>query len=219
MITVNIYFVRHGQTYLNYYHRIQGIIDAPLTDKGIADADKAGERLKNITFNAAYSSDLPRAANTGRHILAKNPTQVKEPILDKAFREENFGYFEGNDSEAAWHFIGSPHGVDDFGAMIRKYGIGGSATLIRKADPYKQAEDDDMIRTRFQPGLKRILDNAKDGDNVLVTAHGSIIRWITEQYSEGIDISVPIRNGSVTKLVVTDNQPQIAYYNHIDEEL
>ncbi|MEJ6399684.1 histidine phosphatase family protein [Nicoliella lavandulae] len=215
MTTINIYFVRHGQTFLNFYNRIQGLIDAPLTKKGIADADNAGERLKDITFDAAYSSDLPRAANTGRHILAKNPTSIKEPILDQAFREENFGYFEGNDSGAAWHFIGGPSGLDDFGAMLKKLGMGGTADLIRAADPYKEAEGDEMIRQRFQPGLKRILDHAKDGDNVLVTAHGSIIRWITEQYSD-FDISVPIRNGSVTKMVVTDNQPTIEYYNRID---
>ncbi|MBW1605288.1 histidine phosphatase family protein [Lactobacillus sp. Sy-1] len=215
MTTVNIYFVRHGQTYLNFYNRIQGIIDAPLTKKGIADADNAGERLKAVVFDAAYSSDLPRAANTGRHILAKNQSSIKEPTLDKAFREENFGYFEGNDSGQAWHFIGGPEGLYDFSEMLKKHGMGGTATLIRSADPYKQAEDDDMIRARFQPGLKRILDNAKDGDNVLVTAHGSIIRWITEQYSD-FDISKPIRNGSITKMVVTDNKPAIEYYNRID---
>ncbi|UQS86316.1 histidine phosphatase family protein [Nicoliella spurrieriana] len=215
MPTVNIYFVRHGQTYLNFYNRIQGLIDAPLTDQGIKDADQAGERLKSVVFDAAYSSDLPRAANTGRHILAKNPTSIKEPILDPAFREVNFGYFEGNDSGQAWHFIGGPKGLNDFGAMLKKLGMGGSATLIRKADPYQEAEDDDMIRQRFQPGLDRILAAAKDGDNILVTAHGCIIRWITEQYSD-YDISVPIYNGSVTKMVVTDHQPTIESYNQID---
>ncbi|MSE22130.1 histidine phosphatase family protein, partial [Lactobacillus parabuchneri] len=40
-MTISLYFVRHGQTYLNKYHRIQGVIDSPLTDKGIADAVSA----------------------------------------------------------------------------------------------------------------------------------------------------------------------------------
>lgn len=32
---INIYLVRHGQTYLNKYNRIQGIANAPLTEKGL----------------------------------------------------------------------------------------------------------------------------------------------------------------------------------------
>ncbi|MDK6292868.1 phosphoglycerate mutase family protein, partial [Aerococcus urinae] len=35
---VSIYFMRHGQTYLNKYNRMQGWCDAPLTDQGIRDA-------------------------------------------------------------------------------------------------------------------------------------------------------------------------------------
>ncbi|EHO52966.1 hypothetical protein HMPREF9104_00797 [Lentilactobacillus kisonensis F0435] len=42
---VTAYMVRHGQTYLNLYNKIQGWIDSPLTEKGIQDAKSAGERL------------------------------------------------------------------------------------------------------------------------------------------------------------------------------
>lgn len=37
-MAINVYFVRHGQTYLNLYHRMQGWSDSPLTEKGLADA-------------------------------------------------------------------------------------------------------------------------------------------------------------------------------------
>lgn len=48
MATVELYLVRHGQTFLNKYHRMQGWSDAPLTTKGLQDADLAGERLAKI---------------------------------------------------------------------------------------------------------------------------------------------------------------------------
>lgn len=32
-MTVNIYMVRHGETYFNLLHRFQGWSDAPLTEK------------------------------------------------------------------------------------------------------------------------------------------------------------------------------------------
>lgn len=33
-MAINVYFVRHGQTYLNLYHRMQGWSDSPLTERG-----------------------------------------------------------------------------------------------------------------------------------------------------------------------------------------
>ena len=64
-----IYLVRHGQTIINKYDKIQGWCDTPLTDKGIADAKHAGEVLKNIPFDIALSSDLGRAVDTCDYII------------------------------------------------------------------------------------------------------------------------------------------------------
>ncbi len=40
MKTITAYFVRHGQTMMNRYNKVQGWIDSPLTKKGIADANR-----------------------------------------------------------------------------------------------------------------------------------------------------------------------------------
>ncbi|MEL1196595.1 phosphoglycerate mutase family protein, partial [Staphylococcus epidermidis] len=57
MKTVTVYLVRHGQTWFNRFNKMQGWSDSPLTDKGIADAKRAGDLLSHITFTHAYSSD------------------------------------------------------------------------------------------------------------------------------------------------------------------
>ncbi|KIO96174.1 Phosphoglycerate mutase family protein [Levilactobacillus brevis] len=116
-MAVELYLVRHGQTYLNKYHRIQGWSDSPLTDKGIADAKRAGQRLAQVTFAAAYASDTTRAQNTAKRILAANAQPVTL-TTEPAFREENFGYFEGLDTGLTWHTLGTPLGLDSFDAMI-----------------------------------------------------------------------------------------------------
>ena len=54
-MAVTAYLVRHGQTYMNLYNKVQGWIDSPLTSKGIQDAQDAGERLSKISFDAAFS--------------------------------------------------------------------------------------------------------------------------------------------------------------------
>lgn len=59
MTKINIYLVRHGQTYYNIYNKLQGWSNSPLTDQGYQDAEKAGQRLKDVHFDAAFVPTLP----------------------------------------------------------------------------------------------------------------------------------------------------------------
>ena len=56
-MTKTIYLVRHGQTYFNYYHKVQGRCDSPLNEKGIRQVELARDYFKNnnIKFDKAYS--------------------------------------------------------------------------------------------------------------------------------------------------------------------
>ena len=70
MKTLNLTVVRHGKTYFNRYNKLQGWGNSPLTDEGIADAHQAGERLADVPFKVAYSSDTTRAMDTANIILS-----------------------------------------------------------------------------------------------------------------------------------------------------
>ena len=59
-MAITVYFVRHGQTYLNRYHRVQGWSDAPLTSQGQTDAKRTGKVLNGVGFDYLFSSDLAR---------------------------------------------------------------------------------------------------------------------------------------------------------------
>lgn len=41
-----IYLMRHGQTYFNLWHKIQGWVDSPLTEEGINLAKEMGRYFK-----------------------------------------------------------------------------------------------------------------------------------------------------------------------------
>ena len=58
------YVVRHGSTKANEERIIMGHLDTPLSEVGIADAEFLVRRLKNISFDKIYSSDLKRATQT-----------------------------------------------------------------------------------------------------------------------------------------------------------
>ena len=96
MKKLNIYLVRHGQTYYNIYNKLQGWSNSPLTQKGMQDARNVGKKLANIHFDAAFCSDTTRAEVTIQTILDMNQADsVKQPTTAPYFREEFYGYFEG----------------------------------------------------------------------------------------------------------------------------
>ncbi|WP_054700769.1 histidine phosphatase family protein [Secundilactobacillus odoratitofui] len=219
MANFDIYLVRHGQTILNKYHRIQGWIDAPLTEKGVADAKAAGARLADVAFTKAFTSDAPRAQRTAAHILAQNSGTVKTATINTAFREENFGYFEGNDDVQTWHMIGGPEGHNTFNDIITAYSIEKSKDMIHNLDPFKDAEDNATFWARLQPGFDDLITNCVDGDKVLITSHGTTIRSIVSRFNPAINIAVSAQNGSVTKLSVHGDAITVDYYNRVDAHL
>src|SRR3989344_7070697 len=87
-----IYLIRHGTTFWNEEGRMQGISDIELSEKGLLEAENAGEQLKNISFSAIYTSPLRRAAKTAEAIGKHHDLF---PIHISEFKERSFGIFEG----------------------------------------------------------------------------------------------------------------------------
>ena len=92
---LNVYFLRHGETPSNAAgNRYCGRTDVPLTEKGLGQAALVREQLKNISFEAIYSSPLQRAWHTAR--IAGGDREV---ILDDRLTEADFGNWEGKTRE------------------------------------------------------------------------------------------------------------------------
>ncbi len=87
--------VRHGESTWNAARRIQGQLDPPLSDRGVAQAQEAAERFAGHRLEALYSSDLRRAWQTAELIgLA-----VGDPIPEPGLREIALGAWEGKTRE------------------------------------------------------------------------------------------------------------------------
>ena len=65
--------LRHGQSQWNLENRFTGWKNVPLTEKGEAEAKKAGELLKkhNISIDRVFSSVLERANRTAEIAIKK----------------------------------------------------------------------------------------------------------------------------------------------------
>ncbi|KFI46779.1 probable phosphoglycerate mutase [Bifidobacterium bohemicum] len=213
---LHLHLVRHGQTYFNRYNRLQGWSNSPLTDSGLADADKAAAKLRDVDFAAAYCSDTTRALETGERILAVNAEAGHtRPLLkaDPHFREQFYGYFEGQDMNAAWWAAGAPHGAKTYNAIVERYGLKATRDFLKEADPFHDAESDDEYWQRVEGGFALIATDAgtnglHDGDNVLQISHGNTLLSLMHRFAPaGYDLSERPANGSVTVLDFDTEKP------------
>jgi len=72
-----LYLMRHGQVKGHDEKRLYGHNDVELTEEGIDQFDRLGERLKGERITAIYSSDL-RRSQEGAKIIARGDKPLYE---------------------------------------------------------------------------------------------------------------------------------------------
>ena len=216
MTKLNLYLVRHGQTYFNIYNKLQGWSNSPLTAKGKENARQAGERLRDVHFAGAFCSDTTRAMETIQTILDMNEAgSVKQPVTAPYFREEFYGSYEGTNMDLAWYNAGAPHGLTNFHDIVTEHSIGTAKDWLKDADPFPEAENNQESWERVDTGIA-LIKNAglPDDSNVLWVSHGNTLLSLVERFGGGkYDVTVRPANGSLTRLLLTDDDIQVVAYN------
>ena len=114
MENTEIHLFRHGETDWNVEGRFQGLEISKLTEKGILQAQKLGNDIKNLKFENIYCSPSLRTKQTAFHIW---PNQKKRIQFSDELLEINLGSMEGklysevkeNDFSSYDHFFNKPH--------------------------------------------------------------------------------------------------------------
>jgi len=155
--------VRHGQSLWNLENRFTGWVDVPLTSTGRQEARTAGELLKGLSFDVAYTSALTRAQDTLSIMLEAMGVDVPT-IRDAALNERDYGDLSGlNKADTAVKY-----GDEQVKIWRRSYAT---------PPPNGEALADTAARTL--PFFERcILGDIAQGKNVLVAAHGNSNRSI-----------------------------------------
>ena len=88
-----IWLARHGQTEFNAPPvRIQGALDPPLNDTGIAQAHELAAQVEGLGLRALYTSSMLRARQTGAIVAERIGVQ---PVQDARFDECFWGSWQG----------------------------------------------------------------------------------------------------------------------------
>jgi len=189
--------VRHGQSIWNLENKFTGWVDIDLSEAGIAEAKKAGEKLKSYKFDEAFTSDLMRAQKT-LDLILEETGQTNIPVeKDQALNERMYGDLQGlNKDECREKF-----GEDQVKIWRRSYETPppGGESLKDTADrvlPY--------YKSRIEPELKK-------GKDILISAHGNSLRALI-MYLEGLSkeeiLKTEIPTGS-PKVYILDDELNI----------
>ena len=164
--------VRHGQSEWNEKNLFTGWKDPKLTPKGVHEAVRAGNELKEAgySFDKMFTSDLFRAQDTGRIILEQMDIPSIEVIKDISLNERNYGDLAGlNKDEARKEW-----GEDQVHIWRRSFNIPppGGESLKDTADRVLPYFKDNIIPELIQ------------GLNILVAAHGNSLRALVMELEE-----------------------------------
>lgn len=114
-----LYFVRHGETVLNQAGRWSGTINTPLTQKGHAQAERAGKSVvtRQLQFDLIISSPLDRALQTAEYIARAIEYPSTRIDVSELFIERGFGSLEGTPHRLRLdaHYALNEAAVDKYG--------------------------------------------------------------------------------------------------------
>lgn len=180
-----IYLIRHGETDWNRRRALQGRLNTPLNDTGIAQAREAAAKLAaaGVQFDLVFSSPLQRALTTAS-IVSGIP--ISDIIQDDRILEIAFGSWEGREMSS----------------------IGAALTPFFEAPqnyvPPEGGESYDALLRRTREFLQ-MLQTQHVGKRILVASHGAATAAMLV-YARKLSVedlwSRPVKNCAVFKLEV-----------------
>ncbi|CAM6081895.1 unnamed protein product [Calypogeia fissa] len=205
--TSQLVLMRHGESMWNDLKLFTGDVDIPLTEKGVMEALAGGKAVCEIDFDIIFTSRLVRSKQTALIAMTQNNFK-RVPVLvrggyygkgktgdanrlrlrdaaanalehascrmvpvyaDPALNERCYGDLQGLSKEAA---------VKEFGAgIVRKW------RRSHDTRPPNGESLEDTCKRTVQFFLMTIEPRLKEGRNVMMVAHGNVLRCIISHLS------------------------------------
>ena len=196
MAESTLILLRHGQSQWNASNQFTGWVDVDLTDKGRAEAARAGELIAagDRQPDVLYTSLLRRAITTARLALEAADRLWIPVQRNWRLNERHYGALQGLDKAATK----AKYGDEQFMLWRRSYDtppppIEKGSTYSQDADPrYADIGGGPLtecladVVARFVPYYEQtITGDLKAGKTVLIVAHGNSLRALVK-YLDGM---------------------------------
>ena len=187
-MTKKLILLRHGESEWNALNLFTGWVDVRLSEKGIGEAKRGGQLLKErgLLPDIVHTSLLRRAIHTSQ--LALDEADRNWIPVKRSWRlnERHYGALQGKDKKETL----AQYGEEQFQLWRRSFDV--PPPPIEDNDKYSQFGDaryadlgsslpkteclKDVIDRMVPYFQKEITDDLNTGKTVLVTAHGNSIR-------------------------------------------
>ena len=185
--------IRHGESTWNLENRFTGWTDVPLTPTGVAQAQQAGQLLKEagFEFDIAYTSVLKRAIWTLWHSLDQMDRTWLPVVKDWRLNERHYGGLQGlNKADMAAQY-------GDAQVLVWRRSYDTPPPALEPTDPrsersdrrYAKLKPEDVPLTEcLKDTVARVLPAWNDsiapailsGQRVVIAAHGNSIRALVK---------------------------------------
>jgi 2,3-bisphosphoglycerate-dependent phosphoglycerate mutase len=230
---IKLVLVRHGESVWNKENRFTGWTDVDLSEKGLEEAKRGGQRLKaeGYTFDIAFTSVLKRAIRT-LWITLDQLDQMWLPVTHTwRLNERHYGGLQGlNKAETA-----AKYGEDQVLIWRRSYDV--PPPVLDKNDPrypvldprYRNMDKKDIPLTeclkdtvaRFMPCWNdMIVPTLKSGKKVIIAAHGNSLRALVKHLDAISDkeiVSLNIPTGIPLVYELDDGLKPVKHYYLADK--
>ncbi len=207
-MTHTLILLRHGNSEWNQKNLFTGWVDVPLSERGRAEAVRAGELLASSGMlpDVQHTSRLKRAIHTANIALEVADRDWIDVRRSWRLNERHYGALQGKDKAQTL----AEYGQEQFQTWRRSFDV--PPPLLDDDGEYSQAHDvryaglgDDLPRTE---SLKLVIDrmlpywesdiipDLAAGKVVLVTAHGNSLRALVKHLdgisdSEIAELNIP----------------------------
>ena len=222
---------RHGQSIWNAENRFTGWVDIDLSEKGILEAKKSGQLIKDldIKIDVSYTSFLKRAIKTLTTILQENGMELKFNTSWE-INERHYGSLTGLNKEETKNKIGE----EQYQKYRRSWDIPPppmadkdknqslfsplNANIPVGMIPFTESLKDTYVRV-VSYYKKEIKKNIEENKNVLISAHGNSLRALCKYLFKISDqkineLEIPTGNPLIIDF---DNNLQINNYYYLDK--
>ena len=222
---------RHGQSVWNAENRFTGWVDVDLSNKGVQEAEKSGQLIKElkIKIDISYTSYLKRAIKTLTTILKINNLELK---FNTAWQlnERHYGSLTGLNKEEtkkkigeeqfkkyrrSWDIAPPPMNVEsEYQALFSPL----NSSIPVGMTPFTESLKDtyDRVVPFYENEIKKNLSAKK---NILLSAHGNSLRALCKYLLnisniEINELEIPTGNPLIIDF---DDQMEINKYYYLDK--
>jgi 2,3-bisphosphoglycerate-dependent phosphoglycerate mutase len=224
--------IRHGQSIWNAENRFTGWVDVDLSKKGILEAQKSGQLIKNlnIKIDISYTSFLKRAIKTLTSILKENNLELKFNTSWE-INERHYGSLTGLNKEETKNKIGE----EQFKKYRRSWDIApppmtendNNQSLfspLNASIPFGMIPFTESLKDTYERVIsyyeKEIKKKVQEKKNILISAHGNSLRALCKYLFKISDhkineLEIPTGNPLVIEF---DDSLKILKYYYLDEK-